>query len=226
MFLGSLSGFWPSALIVSLEPERAAVNPLAGIRQWRALRRRDREMDQFAEMLIGPIRERLAADEHGAAAANSVRDPDALFEALVASAQRWRGDRKLEVHRVRIPRTFGATGMWVERTHQDDVVVEADAEVWHQAQILGHELWHMRQKDGLTSEQLAAEAGLSSGSGHVHGAQAAAARSRFDEDPEKEAELFGILVGQQMRALMERDVIAGDTARRIADSLGYQRSRR
>lgn len=199
---------------------------LAWIRQWRRIRRRGREMHQFAEVLIGPIRERLAADEGDPAAPASLPDPEAFFEALVGSAQQWRGDRRLEVHRVPIPRKFLATGMWVERTHQDDIIIEAEAEVWHQAQILGHELWHMRQKDGLTPQQLAAEACSTTRSGHLHSAQPAAARSGFDEDPEIEAELFGILVGQQMRSLMERDVIAGETARRIADSLGYQRSRR
>ncbi|MFG2793451.1 toxin [Streptomyces sp. NPDC048419] len=202
------------------------MDPLAGIRQWRRIRQRDKEMQELAETLIGPIREGLDADERQAGTPQSLPDPEDLFQALVESARRWRGERRLEVHRVRIPRKFGATGMWVERTHQDDVIVEADAEIWHQAQILGHELWHMRQKDGLTPEQSAAEACSPLGPGPSHGAQPAAARSSFDEDPEKEAELFGILVGQQMRALMERDVIAGDTARRIADSLGYQRSRR
>ncbi|MFR0357397.1 toxin [Streptomyces sediminimaris] len=202
------------------------MNPLAGIRQWRRIRQRDGEMREFAQTLIGPVQDVLAADEDGAAAPGCPPDPEMLFQALVDSARRWRGERRLEVHRVRIPREFGATGMWVERTHQDDVIVEADAEVWHQAQILGHELWHMRQKDALTPERAAAEAPSPSAPGHPHGVRPAAARSGFDEDPEKEAELFGILVGQQMRTLMERDVIAGDTARRIADSLGYQRSRR
>ncbi|MCH5677815.1 toxin [Streptomyces gilvus] len=202
------------------------MNPLTGLREWRQMRRRDRDMQQFADVLIGPIRERLAGEQADASGGQRPADPEALFQALVESARKWRGDRPLEVHRVRIPRKFGATGMWVERQQQDDVIIEADAEVWHQAQILGHELWHMRQKDGLTPEQLAAEACSPTGSGHPHAAQPAAARSRFDEDPEKEAELFGILVGQQMRSLMDRDVIAGDTARRIADSLGYQRNRR
>jgi hypothetical protein len=202
------------------------MNPLAGLRRWRTIRLREREMHRLAETLVGPVRQRFAADGDDAAAPTSPPDPQALFEALVASAQRWRGGRRLEVHRVRIPRTFRATGMWLERDDRDDVIVEADAETWHQAQILGHELWHMRQKDGFTPDQLTAEACSTPVPGHLHGAQPAAARSRFDDDPEKEAELFGILVGQQMRALMERDVIAGDTARRIADSLGYQKGRR
>ncbi|MFE0525074.1 hypothetical protein [Streptomyces sp. NPDC058954] len=203
-----------------------AMNPLAGFRQWRHLRRRDREMHQFAEELIGPIREKLFAEQDAASGQQGPVDPEALFAALVESARRWRGERPLEVHRVRIPRKFHATGMWVERKQRDDVIVEQDAEVWHQAQILGHELWHMRQKDRMSPEQLAADACSALGPGHPHDARPAATRSGFDEDPEKEAELFGILIGQQMRSLMDRDVIVGDTARRIADSLGYQRHRR
>ncbi|MBL1103087.1 toxin [Streptomyces sp. 5-8] len=198
---------------------------LIRLRQWQRLRRRDKEMRQFAETLIAPVRERLSgagADDDLAA----LTDPEALFAALVESARQWRGERRLEVHKVHIPREFKATGMWLERADRDDVIIEQDAEVWHQAQIFGHELWHMRQKDGFTPEQLASGAWEALESGHVHGDRPAAARSRFDEDPEKEAELFGIRVGQEMRALMERDVITGETARRIADALNYRGNRR
>ncbi|MDQ0988892.1 hypothetical protein [Streptomyces sp. V3I7] len=191
------------------------------------MRDRDREMRQFAETLIGPVRERLSAASGGGhpdSAGEPPADPEALFQDLVDSVRRWRGDRRIEVHRVHIPRQFRATGMWLERADRDDVVIEQDAEIWHQAQILGHELWHIREKDGFASEQLAACADL--GPMDVHDAQPAAARSRFDEDCEKEAELFGIRLGQQMRALMERDVITGETARRIADSLNYRGNRR
>jgi hypothetical protein len=199
------------------------MNPLAGLRRWRAIREREREMHHLAERLIAPVRARVDAGDTETAAPG----PDALFEVLVDSARQWRGERRLEVHRVSIPRTFRATGMWLERADRDDIIVEADAEVWHQAQILGHELWHMRQKDSRTPGEPAAEpCTLPGPEAPPATGRPAAARSRFDDDPEKEAELFGILVGQRMRALMERDVIAGDTARRIADSLGYQRGRR
>lgn len=205
---------------------------LVRLRQWQRLRERDREMRQFAETLIAPVRGRLgltgtdgsdAGTDHEMAVE---ADPEALFEALVESARQWRGERRLEVHKVHIPREFKATGMWLERVDRDDVIIERDAAVWHQAQIFGHELWHMRQKDGFTPEQLAGGAWDELKSGHAHGAQPAAARSRFDEDPEKEAELFGIRVGQEMRALMEHDVITGATARRIADALSYRGNRR
>ncbi|WP_250402813.1 toxin [Streptomyces cellostaticus] len=193
------------------------------------MRRRDREMRQLAATLIDPIRERLRAATGaggGPPGDGAVLDPEDLFQALVDSARRWRGARRLEVHRVPIPREFKATGMWLERTDRDDVVIEQSAEIWHQAQILGHELWHMRQREGLAAQQPAAGGCGSLESGHEHGARPAAARSRFDDDPEKEAELFGIRVGQQMRALMERDVITGETARRIADALNYRGNRK
>ncbi|MEU3861264.1 hypothetical protein AB0F03_28530 [Streptomyces sp. NPDC028722] len=208
------------------------MTPLTRLRQWQRLRARDREMRQFAETLIAPVRGRLGdAGVDGSVAGpdgdvEAPTDPEALFEALVESARRWRGDRRLEVHKVHIPREFKATGMWLERVDRDDVIIEQDAAIWHQAQIFGHELWHMRQKDGFTPEQLAGGAWDELQSGHAHGAHPAAARSRFDEDPEKEAELFGIRVGQEMRALMERDVITGATARRIADALSYRGNRK
>ncbi|MEU6669270.1 hypothetical protein [Streptomyces sp. NPDC046727] len=204
------------------------MTPLTRLRQWQRLRQRDREMRQFAETLIAPIRERLSgigADGDGSGG-DALPDSEALFEALVESARQWRGDRRLEVHKVHIPRHFKATGMWLERADRDDVIIEQDAEVWHQAQIFGHELWHMRQQDGFTPEELAAGACEALASAHVHGAEPAATRSRFDEDPEKEAELFGIRIGQEMRALMERDVITGETARRIADALNYRGKRK
>lgn len=202
------------------------MKPVTSLRQWRNMRARDREMRQFAEQLMGPVRERLsAAGGAGTSPPGGVRvDPDDLFQALVESARVWRGDRKLEVHRVPIPRDFKATGLWLKRHDQDDVIIEADAEPWHQAQIFGHELWHMRQEDGVTPEQLAE--GVCSGLGsHTPDSQPAAARSRFDEDAEMEAELFGILVGKEMRELMNRDVILGETARNIADALGYRGKR-
>ncbi|MEU2224946.1 toxin [Streptomyces sp. NPDC018347] len=203
------------------------MTPLRRLRQWQRLRRRDKEMRRFAETLIAPVRERLGgAGEGDGDGPQAPADPEALFDALVESARRWRGGRRLTVHKVHIPREFKATGMWLERTDRDDVVIEQDAEIWHQAQILGHELWHMRQKDGFTPEQLASGAWEELEAGHAHGAQPAAARSRFDEDPEKEAELFGIRIGQEMRALMERDVLTGETARRIADALNYRGNRR
>ncbi|MFE5399833.1 toxin [Streptomyces sp. NPDC004596] len=198
------------------------------LRRWHRQRRRDREMRRLAAALIDPIRERLSATGADGAGpgAGPAGSPEDLFEALVESARQWRGDRRLEVHRVPIPREFKATGMWLERADRDDVIIEQGAEIWHQAQILGHELWHMRQREGFAAEQPAAGGCGPLESGHEHGAQPAAARSRFDDDPEKEAELFGIRVGQQMRALMERDVITGETARRIADALNYRGNRK
>ncbi|MER6033898.1 hypothetical protein ABT133_08270 [Streptomyces sp. NPDC001835] len=186
-------------------------------------------MRQLAATLIDPIRERLRAGTgpgEGGSGDGAILNAEDLFDALVESARQWRGDRRLEVHRVPIPREFKATGMWLERTDRDDVIIEQGAEIWHQAQILGHELWHMRQREGFAAERPAAGAHAPAEPGHEHGAQPAAARSRFDDDPEKEAELFGIRVGQQMRALMERDVITGETARRIADALNYRGNRK
>lgn len=204
------------------------MTPLTRLRQWQRLRERDRQMRQFAETLIAPVRQRLmgVGVDESTPQGDAPAGPEALFDALVESARQWRGDRTLVVHRVHIPREFKATGMWLERADRDDVIIEQDAEIWHQAQIFGHELWHMRQKDGFSPEQLAGGAWDALESAHAHGARSAAARSRFDEDPEKEAELFGIRVGQEMRALMERDVITGETARRIADALNYRGNRR
>ncbi|WP_369228544.1 hypothetical protein AB5J52_48750 (plasmid) [Streptomyces sp. R39] len=185
-------------------------------------------MRQFAETLIGPIRETVleCAGNGDRADLSSLTDPEALFSAFVESARRWRGDRRLEVHAVRIPWEFQVTGLWLERECSDAVIVERHTDPIHRSQILGHELWHIHQGDGFTAEQLAVGSCQFLGPESAPDVQTAAARSRFDKDPEREAETFGILVGQQLRSLMEWDVITGETARNIAAALNYQGRRR
>jgi hypothetical protein len=121
-----------------------------------------------------------------------------------------------------------ASGLWLDMADQDLVVIEERTAPDHQLVILGHELWHM--KAGHCSH-------------HVEGAAVAArllndeadlqatvlkvaARTRFDQADEKEAETFGLLLaskcrtwlaGSSSRGPVQRDHLAG----RIEASLGY-----
>ncbi|NNN29528.1 toxin-antitoxin system, toxin component [Streptomyces sp. S3(2020)] len=120
-----------------------------------------------------------------------------------------------------------ASGLWLDMADQDLVVVEERTAPGHQLVILGHELWHM--KAGHCSH-------------HVEGAAVAArmlsddadlratvlkvaARSRFDQADEKEAERFGLLLASKCRAWLDgssaRPVQLDRLAGRIEASLGY-----
>ncbi|MBJ6637277.1 hypothetical protein H4K36_03745 [Streptomyces sp. DHE7-1] len=185
-------------------------------------------MRQLAATLIDPIRERLRATTGaggGAPGDGAILTAEDLFAALVESARQWRGDRRLEVHRVPIPGSSRRRGCgWSVRTGTTSSSSRAPRSGTRRR------YWVTSCGtcgSGRASPRSSGPTGLRPlESGHEHGAQPAAARSRFDDDPEKEAELFGIRVGQQMRALMERDVITGETARRIADALNYRGNRK
>jgi hypothetical protein len=77
-----------------------------------------------------------------------------------------------------------ASGLWLDFADQDVVVVEQRTAPGHQLVILGHELWHMA-------------------AGHQGGpvdGVAVAARTRFDQGEEAEAERFGLLLASRFRA--------------------------
>ncbi|MER6032124.1 toxin [Streptomyces sp. NPDC001851] len=159
--------------------------------------RTTREMRRLADTLIGPLRVPVPAD------------PEALFDALVASVSAWRG-REVVVHkRVFPPHT--ASGLWLERETHDDVVVDRRAAVWHQIVIFCHEVWHMNQ-------------------GH-----AGAARTDFSLVEEQAADQFGMLMGRRLRPWLEASADSvfaepGDGAQglagRIAAALNYRGTER
>ncbi|MFL4902642.1 toxin [Streptomyces sp. MMS24-I2-30] len=172
---------------------------MSGLRRWRLAQTRNKEMRRFADTLIDPIRAQAPAR------------PEQLFEALVQAAIEWRG-RPIYVHKVNFPAASAATGLWLERTDHDDVLVEKDAVPWHQTGIFGHEMWHMYKMSRITPDQLP---------GHGD-PQPVAARTDFLLAEEREAELFGLLVGQRMRSLMELPSDTDDLAGRIGAALNYR----
>ncbi|MFV0132655.1 toxin-antitoxin system, toxin component [Streptomyces sp. HMX87] len=155
--------------------------------------------------------------------------PADLYAALCEAMSRRRG-RPVVFRTAAFP-PGTASGLWLDMTDQDLVVVEERTAPDHQLVILGHELWHMkaghcgRHAEGgavaarLLGEHLDEDALRAT-------VRAVAARTRFDQAEEKEAESFGLLLaskcrtwlaGSSLRGPVQRDHLAG----RIEASLGY-----
>jgi hypothetical protein len=134
-------------------------------------------MRRLADALIDPIRVPVPAD------------PEVLFEALVASVSAWRG-RDVVVHRAAFP-PHTASGLWLEREHHDDVVVDERAAVWHQIVILCHEVWHMSRRRSDPDEAPGGQP------------RPVAARTDFSLAEEQEADRFGMLMGGRLRTWLE-----------------------
>ncbi|MCL7365769.1 MULTISPECIES: hypothetical protein [Streptomyces] len=144
-----------------------------------------KEMRRLADTLTDPIRVAVPAD------------PEVLFDALVASVSAWRG-REVVVHRAAFP-PHTASGLWLEREHHDDVVVDERAAVWHQIVILCHEVWHMNRR------RAEAEAGAEAGAAAAAGGRPrpVAARTDFSLAEEQEADRFGMLMGSRLRTWLD-----------------------
>ncbi|MFD7403670.1 toxin [Streptomyces sp. NPDC059866] len=138
--------------------------------------RKKKEMRRLADALIAQIRVPVPAD------------PEALLAALVASVSEWRG-REVVLHREVFP-PHTASGLWLNRETRDDIVVDKRAAVWHQIVIFCHEVWHMSREQSETSHATAADG-------------PAALRTDFCLADEQEADRFGMLMGQRLRALIE-----------------------
>lgn len=130
-----------------------------------------------------------------------------------------------------------ASGLWLDLTDRDLVVVEERTAPDHQLVILGHELWHMKaghhghDVGGATVAARGADlADEGDPGGHLEElaetVRRVAARTRFDRADEKEAESFGLLLASKCRTWLtdsarrergRRDHLAG----RIEASLGY-----
>ncbi|MFC4507251.1 MULTISPECIES: toxin-antitoxin system, toxin component [Streptomyces] len=151
--------------------------------------------------------------------------PADLYNALCDGMSRRRG-RPVHFRMAPFPADT-ASGLWLDMTDQDLVVIEERTAPDHQLVILGHELWHMnaghcgRHVDGAS---VAARL-LSDGADLRATVRRVAARTRFDLTDEKEAESFGLLLASKCRTLLAgssprglgRDHVAG----RIGASLGY-----
>lgn len=181
--------------------------------------RTTRKMRRFANALIDPLRVPIPAD------------PGDLLTALVESASRWRG-RPIVVHLANFPPHTSATGLWIERSTSDDIVIEADAPPWMKLVILGHELWHMADDDPA---HLAAHAENAFTPAGGDASQPTAARTRFLEAAEQRADLFGMLIGDRLRPWLKAapdSVYAAQTpynddlAGRIGAALNYRGAQR
>ncbi|MCG8968446.1 toxin [Streptomyces sp. CL12-4] len=171
--------------------------------------RTSRQMRRLADALIDPIRVPVPAD------------PEALFEALVASVAAWRG-REIVVRRETFP-PHTASGLWLDAGTHDVVVVDRRAAVWHQIVILCHEVWHMNRH--------AADAEAEPSPAGDGRARAVAARTDFSLTEEQEADRFGMLMGRRLRGWLEapqdsvyaaRDDDAEGLAGRIGAALNYR----
>ncbi|MFC5957472.1 toxin [Streptomyces pratens] len=178
-----------------------------------------KEMRRLADALIEPIRVPVPAE------------PEALFNALVASVGAWRG-REVLVHRAAFP-PHTASGLWLERESHDDVVVDERAAAWHQIVIFCHEVWHMNRR------RMETEAGSGGRpAAEPTNRQSIAARTDFSLAEEQEADRFGMLMGRRLRTLLDASTdsvfAAGgggsgepqDLAGRIGAALNHRGTRR
>jgi hypothetical protein len=152
--------------------------------------------------------------------------PVDLYRSLCATMSRRRG-RPVHFRTAAFP-DGTASGLWLDMTDQDLVVVEERTAPGHQLVILGHELWHMQAgHTGHPVEGAAVAARVLNDEADLRAAVLkVAARTRFDQNEEKEAEQFGLLLasrcatwldGASGKAPVRRDRLAG----RIEASLGY-----
>jgi hypothetical protein len=156
-------------------------------------------------------------------------EPADLYSALCKGMSKHRG-RPVRYRTASFP-PGTASGLWLDMAEQDLVVIEERTAPDHQLVILGHELWHMKaghcshhvEGAAVAARLLCDEADLQATVLKV------AARTRFDQAEENEAESFGLLLGSKCRAWLagsggrgpvRRDGLAG----RIEASLGYRGS--
>ncbi|WP_229869113.1 toxin-antitoxin system, toxin component [Streptomyces inusitatus] len=160
-------------------------------------------------------------------------EPFLVFTALagVLSALRRREVRIVFVHFP--PETV--SGLWADRGDHDLIVVEERVPPQHQLVIAGHEIWHMHaghrggHADGAAAAARAlvpAEA-VPDGVALREAIEDAAARSGFAGSEERAAELFGLLLGTELRPLLEEDpALAGAPPHGVADRIGASLGRR
>ncbi|MEV6177423.1 toxin-antitoxin system, toxin component [Streptomyces sp. NPDC052015] len=152
--------------------------------------------------------------------------PADLYTALCDGMSRRRG-RPVHFRTAAFP-PGTASGLWLDMADQDLVVVEERTAPDHQLVILGHELWHMKAGHCSHHVEGAAVAArlLHDGADLQATVHKVAARTRFDQADERDAERFGLLlaskcrtwlVGSSARGPARRDHLAG----RIEASLGY-----
>ena len=178
-------------------------------------------------MSIGKEMRRLCGELVGGIDLPAPADPADLYTALCEGMSKRRG-RPVRYRMASFP-PGTASGLWLDMAEQDLVVIEERTAPDHQLVILGHELWHMNaghcshhvEGAAVAARLLSDEADLQATVLRV------AARTRFDQEEENQAESFGLLLGSKCRAWLagsngrgpvRRDRLAG----RIEASLGYR----
>lgn len=178
-------------------------------------------------MGIGKEMRRLCGELVGELTLPAPAEPAGLYSALCDAMSRRRG-RPVQYRTAAFP-PGTASGLWLDMTEQDLVVIEERTAPDHQLVILGHELWHMHAGHyGHHVEGAAVAARLLSDGADLRATvQKVAARTRFDVKDEQDAESFGLLLaskcrtwlaGSALRGPVQRDRLAG----RIEASLGYR----
>ncbi|MFI2203435.1 toxin-antitoxin system, toxin component [Streptomyces sp. NPDC020192] len=180
-------------------------------------------------MGIGRDMRRLCGELVGGLTLPVPAPPEELYRALCEAMSRRRG-RPVHFRTAVFP-SGTASGLWLDLTDRDIVVVEERTAPGHQLVILGHELWHMQADhhghriDGTPvatrrpaddTDQAALEAVV----------RRVAARTRFDLAEERQAETFGLLLASKCRTWLAGSALRGqgrrdDVAGRIETSLGY-----
>ncbi|MER5772648.1 toxin-antitoxin system, toxin component [Streptomyces sp. NPDC001985] len=176
---------------------------------------------------------RLCARLAGSLRLSVPAEPASVFGALAAnlSAQRRREVRIVFRHFP--PGTV--SGLWSDRGDHDLIVVEESAPPQHQLVITGHEIWHMHaghrggHADGA-ARALVSGAALPDLAGLREMIADTAARSGFGGAEESAAELFGLMLGTELRPLLECRAGSGappqgGVAARIHASLGHRAPR-
>ncbi|GAQ53966.1 hypothetical protein a10_03771 [Streptomyces acidiscabies] len=175
-------------------------------------------MSRRMRRLCGELLAGLALDAPAA--------PGDVYAGLCAAMSRRRG-RPVHFRTAAFP-VGTASGLWLDMTDQDLVVIEERTAPEHQLVILGHELWHMTagHHGHPVAGAVVATRLLCDGADLQETVRRVAARTRFDEADEREAETFGLLLASRCRGLLagtpekgRRDRLAG----RIEASLGYLR---
>ncbi|WP_089104124.1 toxin-antitoxin system, toxin component [Streptomyces hyaluromycini] len=157
--------------------------------------------------------------------------PQELYRALCDALGRRRG-RPVQFRTAVFP-PGTASGLWLDLTDRDLVVVEERTVPDHQLVILGHELWHMHAEhcghdmEGVGVAARLLGAGTEADQAALQAAvQRVAARTRSDRAEERDAETFGLLLASKCRTWLAGSALRGpvrrhDVAGRIEVSLGY-----
>ncbi|MFI6288979.1 toxin-antitoxin system, toxin component [Streptomyces sp. NPDC051018] len=129
-------------------------------------------------------------------------DPPELFSAVAGAVSELR-DREVRLCFLRFP-PGTVSGIWLDGDDGDLIVVEATAPPQHQLVILGHEIWHMYagHRGGHAAGAAAARA-LAPDVDLGTVVAAIAARGDLVTEQERAAELFGIMLGSELRPWLD-----------------------